>query len=91
MFDHVDGVMRGLARKKTQWKEDLFFAVKLVQQKLSKYDAEVPPPMSMDVVCAHILDFFQKLWSCRISAKGIDSDPEEETSDTTQYQDAFFK
>ena len=28
-FDHMDGVMRALARKKTPWKEDLFFAVKL--------------------------------------------------------------
>jgi hypothetical protein len=37
MFDHMDGVMRALAKKKTPWKEDLFFAVKLSQQKLSKY------------------------------------------------------
>jgi hypothetical protein len=29
MFDHIDGVMRALAQKKTPWKEDLFFAVKL--------------------------------------------------------------
>jgi hypothetical protein len=29
MFDHMDGMMRALAKKKTQWKEDLFFAVKL--------------------------------------------------------------
>jgi hypothetical protein len=29
MIDHMDGVMRALAKKKTQWKEDLFFAVKL--------------------------------------------------------------
>jgi hypothetical protein len=32
MFGHMDGVMRALAKKKTQWKEDLFFAVKLAQQ-----------------------------------------------------------
>jgi hypothetical protein len=43
MFDHMDGVMRSLAKKKTQWNEDLFFAVKLGQQKLSKYYAEVTP------------------------------------------------
>jgi len=36
MFDYVDGPMRALAKKKTQWKEDLFFAVKLARQKLSK-------------------------------------------------------
>jgi len=28
-FDHVDGVMRALARKKTQCKQDLFFTVNL--------------------------------------------------------------
>jgi hypothetical protein len=37
MFDHMDGVKRALAKKKTQWKEDLFFAVKCAQQKLYKY------------------------------------------------------
>jgi len=36
MFDHMDGVMQALAKKKTPWKEDLFFAVKLARQKLSK-------------------------------------------------------
>ena len=35
LFNHMDGVMRALARKKTQWKEHLFFAVKLARQKLS--------------------------------------------------------
>jgi hypothetical protein len=35
-FDHMDGMMRALAKKKTQWKEDLFFAVKCAGQKLSK-------------------------------------------------------
>ena len=29
MFEHMDGVMRVLAKKKSQWKEDLFFYVKL--------------------------------------------------------------
>jgi hypothetical protein len=29
MFDHMDGVMQALAKKKTPWKEELFFAVKL--------------------------------------------------------------
>jgi hypothetical protein len=30
MSDHMDGVMQALAKKKIQWKEDLFFTVKLV-------------------------------------------------------------
>jgi len=29
MYDHMDGVMRDLAKKNTPWKEDLFFTVKL--------------------------------------------------------------
>jgi hypothetical protein len=37
MFDHIDGMMGALAKKKTQWKEDVYFAVKFAQQKLSKY------------------------------------------------------
>jgi len=28
MYDHMDGVMRALAKNKTKWKEDLYFAVK---------------------------------------------------------------
>jgi hypothetical protein len=37
MFHHMDGVMRYLAKKKTQWIEVLFFAVKCAGQKLSKF------------------------------------------------------
>jgi hypothetical protein len=37
MFDHMDGMMRALAHKKTQWKEDMFFVAKLDRQKLAKY------------------------------------------------------
>jgi len=37
MVDHMDGVMRALAKKITPWKEDLFFVVKLARQKRSKY------------------------------------------------------
>jgi len=32
----MDGVMQALAMKKTPWKEDLYFAVKLARQKLSE-------------------------------------------------------
>jgi len=34
MFNHMDGAMQGLAKKKTPSKEDLFFAVKLARQKM---------------------------------------------------------
>jgi len=91
MFDHMDGVMRALAKKKTEWKEDLFFAVKLAGQKLSKYYAEVTPNTGMLLVYAHILDRFRKLQSFRMWDKGMHIDPEDETSYTTQYQEALLK
>jgi hypothetical protein len=84
MFDHMDGVMRGLAKKKTQWKEDLFFAVKLARQKLSKYYAEVTPVTDMLLISAPILDPFRKLRSFRKWDKGMGIHTEDETSYTTQ-------
>jgi hypothetical protein len=65
LFDHMDSVMRPLAKKKTAWKEDLFFAVKLARQKLSKYYAHVTPTTGMLLISAHILDPFRKLRSFR--------------------------
>jgi len=65
MVDHMEGVMRALARKKTQWKEDLFFTVKLARQKLSKYYPEVTPTTGMLRISAHIIDPFRMLRSFR--------------------------
>jgi len=90
MFDHMDIVMPDLAKKKTQSKEDLFFAVKLARQKLSKYSAGVTPMTGMLLISAHILDPFRKLRSFRRWDKGMDIHPEDETSYTTQSQDAFL-
>jgi hypothetical protein len=87
----MDGVMRALAKKKTQWKEDLFFAVKCARQKLSKYYTEVTPTTGMLLITAHILDPFRKLRYFKKWDKGMDINPEDETSYTTQYQEAFLK
>jgi len=91
MFDHMDGVMWALAKKKTQRKEDLFFAVKLARQKLSKYYTVVTTMTGMLLISANILDPFQKLRSFRKWDKGMDITPEDKTSHTTQYQEAFLK
>ena len=91
MFDRMDGVMRALAKKKKQWKEDLFFAVKCAQQKSSKYYTEVTPTTGMLVITAHILDPFRKLRSFRKWYKGMDINPEDEISYTTQYQEAYLE
>ena len=61
MFDHLDGVMRALAKKKTPWKEYLFFTVRLARQKLSKYNTYITPTTDMLQISAHILDPFRKL------------------------------
>jgi hypothetical protein len=55
MFNHMDGVMRALGKKKNLWKEDLFFIVKLARQKLSKYYTEVTPMRGMFLISAHNL------------------------------------
>jgi hypothetical protein len=91
MFDYMNGVMRALAEKKTEWKEDLFIAVKLARQKLSKYYAEVTPTMGMLLISVHILDSFCKLRSFRKWHKGMDINPGDEKSYTTQYPAGILK
>jgi len=71
--------------------EDLFFAVKLARQKLSKYYAEVTPMTGMLVISAHILDPVRKLRSFGVWEKGMDINPEDKTSDTTPYQEPFLQ
>jgi len=91
IFNHMDGVMRALAKKKIQWEEDLYFAVMFARQMLSKYYTEVTPKTGILLISAHILDPFWKLQSCRKWDKGMDISPEDETSYTTQYLVACLK
>ena len=65
IFDHMDGVLRPLAKKKTHWKEDLFFAVKFARQKLSIHYAEETPTTGMLLISANILDPVRTLRSFR--------------------------
>jgi len=90
MFEHMDGAMRALAKEKTRCKEYLFFAVKSARQMLSKYYPEVTPTMGMLLISAHVLDSFWMLLSFGKWDKGMDINPEEETSSTTQYEEAFL-
>jgi predicted RNase H-like nuclease len=91
MVDHMDGVMWALGKKKTESKVNLFFTVTLARQKLSKYYIEVYPRMGMVLISIQILDRFRKLWSFRKCDKRMDLNPEDETSYTAQYQQAFLK
>ena len=90
LFDQMDGMMRALDKKKTPRKEDLIFSVKVARQKLSKYYAEVTPKTGMLLSPAHIVDPFGKLQSFRKWNEGMDINPEDEKSYTTQYQEAFL-
>jgi len=78
-------------KKKTQWKDALYFAVKFAQQKLSKCYTEVIPTTGMLLISAHILDCFRKLWWFRKLYVGMDINSEDETSYTAQYQEAFLR
>jgi len=61
IFDHIDGIMKDLAKKQSQWKEDLYCAMEFVQQKLSNYYAEVTEMTWMLLISAHSLDPFWQL------------------------------
>jgi hypothetical protein len=57
----MNAMMLALTQKKTQWKEELFFTVKLARQKLAKHYAEVTPTMGMLLISPHFLNSFRKL------------------------------
>ena len=69
----------------------MIFEVKLARQNLSKYYAEVTPTMGMLLIYADILDPFWKLRSFTKWDKGVHINPEDETSYTTLYREAFLK
>jgi len=69
--------------EKNLWKEALFFTMKLARQKLCKYCAEVTPLTGMLHNSAHILQHFRKLQSFGKWDKGMDINPDNETSYTT--------
>jgi len=71
--------------------EDLFFAVKLAQHKLSNCYTEVTPSTDMLLNSADILNLVRKSRSFRKWDNGIGIDPEDETMYTTQYQEAVLK
>jgi len=91
MFNRMEGVMRALAKKNTPLKEDLCFAVRFARHKLSKYYPKVTPTMGMLLISAHILEPIRKLKSFKQWDKGIHTDPEDKTSCTTRYHNAFRK
>jgi len=90
MFDHMHGIMRAVAKMKSQWKEDLYFAMKFAHQKLSKYYTEVTPMTHMLLIRAYILNPFRKLQLFTKRDKGMDINLEDKTSFSTQYHEALL-
>jgi len=91
MFDHMDGMMGAVAKKMTQWKEEVICAGKCARQMHSQYHTAVTPTTGMLLISVHILDPFRKLRSYRKWDKGMDINSEDETCYTTHYQEAFLK
>jgi len=87
----MDGNTRSLARKNTQWMEDLYFAVKVVRQKLTKYCPNVTPTTSLLHIVGPILDLFRKFWSFRKWDKMMDIHSEYQTCYNTHYQGVLVK
>jgi len=91
MFNHKDGIMQALAKKKTQSKEDLFFAARLARWKLSKSDAYVATAMGMHLGLQHMLDPVRTLRSFGMWDKWMDIQPQNKTSSITRFQEPFLK
>jgi len=89
--DHMHGMMRALAINKTQWMEDLYFAVKVARQNMSKYHAKLTAPTGLHLISAHILHRFRKVRSFRMWEEAMDMNPEDQMSYCTQYLEAFLK
>jgi len=87
----MDGVMRTVVMKKTEWKEDLYIAVKFVQYMLSKYYAKLTVTMGALPILPNLFDSFQKLPLFGKWGKRMDNTPVHVTTYTTQYWEACLK
>jgi len=85
----MDGAIHALTKQQTQWKENMYFAVKLAQQKLSTYCAEVTPIQGILLICANIVNPWWTFRSFKKWDKGMDINSAEEISYTSQYHEAI--
>jgi hypothetical protein len=90
MFDHMEGVLRALQKKKTQWKRDLYVALQHGRTKLKKYYSKVTPESGVLLIVAHILDPFRKTRTFMRWDKAMGVDWNSEDSFTQQYRNAFL-
>jgi hypothetical protein len=79
MFDHMESVLKALAKKQTQWKRDIHSAVQASRRKLRKYYSNVSPESGLLLILAAILDPYRKLrtfehWDKEMGVSKDDSD-----------------
>jgi hypothetical protein len=70
--------------------KELYFTIKVVRLKLSKFYAAVSPKTRQLLIPAHILESLQKLRLFRKWHKAMVINPEDENSYTVQYQEPFL-
>jgi hypothetical protein len=85
MFDRTEEVVRSFIMKKIPWKNDSYFVVKIAQQKLFKYYANVHATTDLVQNSAHMLKCILKLRSFRKWNKMMDINPKDMIVHTTQY------
>ena len=90
MFDHMESVLKALAKKRTQWKKDIHKAVRAGRAKLREYYSNVTPGTGLLLILATILDPFRKLRTFERWDKDMGVSNDNADSYTRQYSDAFL-
>jgi hypothetical protein len=90
LINPMEGMTRAMTERKTQWKEYLYFPLKIAHQKHSESYAEVTPMSSQHLISGHIDDPVWMLRSFRKWDNKMDCNPEDEISYITQNQEFFL-
>jgi len=90
IFDHLDGVLKALAKKRLQWKRDIHRAVRSARAKLRKYYTKVTPETGLILILATMLDPFRKLQTFKGWDKEMGKSSDDSDSYERQYCDAFL-
>lgn len=90
IFDHLDSVLKALAKKRVQWKRDIHRAVRCARAKLRKYYSKVTPDTGLILILATILDPFRKLQTFKAWDKEVGLIGDEAESYKSQYSNAFL-
>jgi len=90
MFDHMEGIIKALAKKQIQWKVDIRRAMRSARSKLSAYYAEVTPESGLLLILVQMLDPYRKTRMFQHWDKRAGVSPASPGSYTSQYTQAFL-